>query len=46
VANDREYMGKHVNKRWVNVLAMLVFCVLVVVSIATLPLLFWTKAGQ
>jgi Mn2+/Fe2+ NRAMP family transporter len=46
VANDREYMGKHVNKRWVNVLAMLVFCVLVAVSVATLPLLFWTKAGQ
>jgi Mn2+/Fe2+ NRAMP family transporter len=46
VANDREYMGKHVNKRWVNVLAMLVFCGLVAVSVATLPLLFWTKAGQ
>jgi Mn2+/Fe2+ NRAMP family transporter len=46
VANDREYMGKHVNKLWVNLLAMLVFCALVVVSVATLPLLFWTKAGQ
>lgn len=46
VANDREYMGKHVNKGWVNVLAMLVFCVLVAVSVATLSLLFWTKAGQ
>jgi manganese transport protein len=46
VANDREYMGAHVNKRWVNALAMVVFAVLVVVSVATLPLLFWTKAGQ
>jgi manganese transport protein len=46
VANDREYMGRHVNRRWVNVLAMLIFCVLVAVSVATLPLLFWTKAGQ
>jgi Mn2+/Fe2+ NRAMP family transporter len=46
VANDREYMGKHVNKGWVNVLAMLVFIVLVIVSVATVPLLFWTKAGQ
>ena len=46
VANDREYMGRHVNKGWINVLAMLIFCVLVAVSVATLPLLFWTKAGQ
>lgn len=46
VANDREYMGRHVNKGWINVLAMLILCVLVAVSVATLPLLFWTKAGQ
>jgi hypothetical protein len=39
-------MGKHVNKRWVNVLAIPIFCGLVAVSVATLPLLFWTKAGQ
>lgn len=46
VANDREYMGDHVNKGWVNVLALAIFIVLVAVSVATLPLLFWTKAGQ
>jgi Mn2+/Fe2+ NRAMP family transporter len=46
VANDREYMGEHVNRRWTNVLAMIIFCVLVAVSVATVPLLFWTKAGQ
>ncbi len=46
VANDREYMGDHVNKGWLNILAMAIFVVLVAVSVATLPLLFWTKAGQ
>jgi manganese transport protein len=46
VANDREYMGRHVNKAWVNVLAILVFLALVAASAVTLPLLFWTKAGQ
>ncbi|WAL68981.1 divalent metal cation transporter [Amycolatopsis cynarae] len=46
VANDREYMGRYVNKRWQNGLAMLALLVMVVVSVVTLPLIFATKAGQ
>lgn len=46
VANDREYMGSYVNKRWQNGLAVTAFVIMVVVSVATLPLLFATKAGQ
>jgi manganese transport protein len=46
LANDRDYMGEHVNKPWVNALATPTFAALVIVSLATLPLLFITKAGQ
>jgi len=46
VANDREYMGKYVNKRWQNALATTALLVMLVVSVATLPLMFATKAGQ
>ncbi|WP_435155191.1 NRAMP family divalent metal transporter [Amycolatopsis sacchari] len=46
VANDREYLGRYVNKRWQNALAMLALLVMVVVSVAALPLLIATKAGQ
>ena len=46
VANDREYMGPHVNKHWQNGFAMIALLVMIVVSIATLPLMFATKAGQ
>jgi manganese transport protein len=46
LANDRDYMGDRVNKRWMNALATPTFAALVVVSIVTLPLLIITKAGQ
>ncbi|NKQ52069.1 divalent metal cation transporter [Amycolatopsis sp. K13G38] len=46
VANDREYMGEYVNKHWQNGLATIALLVMLVVSVATLPLLFATKAGQ
>lgn len=45
VANDRDYMGKHVNRALSNTLGTVFLAVMVVVSIATLPLLFLTKAG-
>jgi Mn2+/Fe2+ NRAMP family transporter len=46
VANDREYMGKYVNKRLSNTLGVTFLIVMLVTSAATLPLLFITKAGQ
>jgi manganese transport protein len=46
IANDREYMGEHVNKRFSNAIGITYLVLLVVVSLVTLPLLFITKAGQ
>jgi Mn2+/Fe2+ NRAMP family transporter len=45
VANDREYMGDRVNRALSNTLGIAFLVIMVVVSIATLPLLFITKAG-
>jgi manganese transport protein len=46
VANDREYMGRHVNKILSNTLGTGFLLIMVLVSVVTLPLLFITKAGQ
>lgn len=46
VANDRDYLGKYVNGKLSNVLGVVFLAVMVVVSLVTLPLLFWTRAGQ
>ncbi|HEU5270448.1 MAG TPA: divalent metal cation transporter [Jatrophihabitans sp.] len=45
VANDRDYMGDRVNRRLSNTLGTLFLVVMLVTSLATLPLLFITKAG-
>jgi manganese transport protein len=45
VANDRDYMGDKVNSRASNLLATVYLLVLLVVSVATIPLLIVTKAG-
>lgn len=46
VANDRSYMGGYVNGKFSNTLGVLLLVVMTVTSLATLPLLFATKAGQ
>lgn len=46
VANDRNYMGEHVNGRVSNALGSLYMLITPVVTVATLPLLILTKAGQ
>jgi manganese transport protein len=46
VANDRDYMGERVNRTWSNVLATGFLVLMVVTSVVTVPLLFFTKAGQ
>lgn len=45
VANDPDYMGDKVNSRLSNALGSVFLCLLVVVSLATVPLLILTKAG-
>ncbi|MEN3358026.1 MAG: manganese transport protein [Mycobacteriales bacterium] len=46
VANDPDYMGDRVNSRWVNALASVFLVVIVVASVAAIPLMIATKAGQ
>jgi Mn2+/Fe2+ NRAMP family transporter len=46
VANDRSYMGEHVNGRLANVLGSFYMVVVLVASVAALPLMLVTKAGQ
>ncbi|NGP09137.1 divalent metal cation transporter [Rhodococcus sp. 14C212] len=45
VANDREYMGEHVNGPVVNALALAYLPVIVIASVAAVPLLIMTGAG-
>ena len=46
VANDRDYMGTHVNGRVANALGSFYLVVVMVASVAALPLMLITKAGQ
>jgi Mn2+/Fe2+ NRAMP family transporter len=46
VANDRSYMGDHVNGRFQNMIGSMYLVILVVVALATIPLMIATKAGS
>lgn len=46
VANDPQYMGEHVNGRAVNVLGMVYLVIILVASLATIPLMIVTGAGS
>ena len=46
VANDPQYMGRHVNGRGVNVLAMIYLVVILAASLAAIPLMIVTGAGS
>jgi Mn2+/Fe2+ NRAMP family transporter len=46
VANDPQYMGEHVNGRPVNVLAMIYLVIILVASLAAIPLMIVTGAGS
>lgn len=46
VANDRTYMGDHVNGRFANVLGSIFLVIVVVAAVAAIPLMIATKAGQ
>jgi Mn2+/Fe2+ NRAMP family transporter len=45
VANDPQYVGDSVNSRLTNVVGFAYLVLLLVVSIATIPLMVWTRAG-
>jgi Mn2+/Fe2+ NRAMP family transporter len=45
IANDREYMGDKTNSRFTNALGTVYLVLLVLVSVAAIPLMIVTKAG-
>lgn len=46
VANDASYLGDQTNGRFTNLLATVYLLVILVVALATIPLMIATKAGQ
>jgi Mn2+/Fe2+ NRAMP family transporter len=46
IANDPDYMGERVNGRMVNLLGTTFLVVVLVASVAAIPLMLLTKAGQ
>ncbi|MCU1566507.1 MAG: divalent metal cation transporter [Pseudarthrobacter sp.] len=46
VSNDPQYMGEHVNGRSVNVMAMIYLVIILVASLAAIPLMIVTGAGS
>jgi Mn2+/Fe2+ NRAMP family transporter len=45
IANDPDYVGEHTNSKFTNALASAYMVLLVVVALATIPLMIATKAG-
>jgi len=46
VANDREYMGDNVNGTWANALGSVYLVIILAASLAAIPLMIVTGAGQ
>jgi Mn2+/Fe2+ NRAMP family transporter len=46
VANDSEYMGDHTNGRATNMFASVYLVIILVASVAAIPLMIVTGAGQ
>jgi Mn2+/Fe2+ NRAMP family transporter len=46
VANDRSYMGSHVNGRLANTLGVLYLVVIAVIAVSAIPLMVVTNVGQ
>jgi Mn2+/Fe2+ NRAMP family transporter len=46
IANDRDYMGDKTNSRRLNAIGFTYLLLLIVVAVATIPLMIVTKAGQ
>jgi manganese transport protein len=45
VASDKNIMGKYANKTWNNILAWIFFVIIIVVSLAAVPLMVITQKG-
>jgi Mn2+/Fe2+ NRAMP family transporter len=45
VANDHDYMGEHVNGRLANVLGTIFLVIILIASLAAIPLMIWTGMG-
>jgi Mn2+/Fe2+ NRAMP family transporter len=45
IANDADYMGDKTNGRWVNAIGFIYLVLLVVIAVATIPLMIITKGG-
>ena len=46
IANDSDYMGDKTNGRITNLLGTIFLVIIVIASVAAIPLMIWTKAGQ
>src|SRR5437764_1061055 len=46
VANDRSYMGNHVNGRLANTFGLIYLVVIVIISVTAVPLMILTHVGQ
>jgi Mn2+/Fe2+ NRAMP family transporter len=46
VANDPDYMGERTNGRLANTLGVVYLGIIVVASVAAIPLMIWTRMGQ
>jgi Mn2+/Fe2+ NRAMP family transporter len=46
VANDPEYMGQHVNGRGLSAVGLVYLVIILIVSLAAIPLMIITGAGQ
>jgi manganese transport protein len=46
VANDREYMGEMGNGRFLNVIGSFYLVLILLASVAAIPLMIWTKMGS
>jgi Mn2+/Fe2+ NRAMP family transporter len=46
VANDRRYAGNYVNGWLSNTLGLIFLAIIAVASVAAIPLMIWTRAGQ
>jgi Mn2+/Fe2+ NRAMP family transporter len=45
IANDPDYMGKHVNGRFANFMGLIVLVFVMVAALAAIPLLILTNMG-
>jgi manganese transport protein len=46
IANDPDYMGDKANGRFTNFLGTIFLILIIIASVAAIPLMIWTKAGQ